>query len=104
MFSGRILQKKNMHYYEKGLVFKMDILQGKHFSITDPQGINTVIYQINKTEKEYLKDYPKYTVSRLDYTAEIRGDATRKTYFVDDPSPDRKPTCNFFICKRKGCN
>ncbi len=82
----------------------MDILQGKHFSITDPQGINTVIYQINKTEKEYLKDYPKYTVSRLDYTAEIRGDATRKTYFVDDPSPDRKPTCNFFICKRKGCN
>lgn len=82
----------------------MDILQGKHFSITDPQGINTVIYQINKTEKEYLKDYPKYTVSRLDYTAEIRGDATRKTYFVDDPSPDRQPTCDFFVRKRKGCN
>ena len=83
--------------YEKGMVFKMDILQGKHFSITDPQGINTVIYQINKTEKEFLKDYPKYTVSRLDYTAEIRGDATRKTYFVDDPAPERKSACNFFV-------
>ena len=29
----------------------MDIAQGKHFSITDPKGINTVIYQVNKTEK-----------------------------------------------------
>ena len=23
---------------------KMDSIQGKHFSITDPQGVNTVIY------------------------------------------------------------
>lgn len=66
----------------------MDITQGKHFSITDPKGINTVIYQVNKTEKEFLKEYPKYTVERLDYTSEIRGDMTRKTYFVDEPAPD----------------
>ncbi len=66
----------------------MEIVQGKHFSITDPKGINTVIYQINKTNKEYLNEFPKYTVERLDYTAEIRGDSTRKTYFVDEPSPD----------------
>ncbi len=66
----------------------MDIVQGKHFSITDPKGINTVIYQVNKTEKEYLKEFPKYTVERLDYTSELRGDSTRKTYFVDEPSPD----------------
>lgn len=66
----------------------MEIVQGKHFSITDPKGINTVIYQVNKTEKEYLKEFPKYTVERLDYTAEIRGDSTRKTYFIDEPSPD----------------
>ena len=26
----------------------MDMLPGKHFSITDPKGVNTVIYQINK--------------------------------------------------------
>ena len=43
----------------------METFQGKHFSITDPKGVNTVIYQINKTEKEFLKDYPKYTVERL---------------------------------------
>jgi len=67
----------------------MDILQGKHFSITDPEGINTVIYQVNKTKKEYLKEFPKYTVERLDFTSEIRGNQTRKTYFVDEPSPDR---------------
>ncbi|MCI9365821.1 MAG: hypothetical protein HFJ54_04415 [Clostridia bacterium] len=66
----------------------MEIVQGKHFSITDPKGINTVIYQVNKTEKEYLKEFPKYTVERLDCTAELRGDSTRKTYFVDEPSPD----------------
>ena len=68
----------------------MDIAQGKHFSITDPKGINTVIYQVNKTEKEFLSEYPKYTVERLDYTAEIRGEATRKTYFVYEPAPNGK--------------
>lgn len=65
----------------------METWQGKHFSITDPQEVNTVIYQINKTEKEYLeKNTPKYTVERLDYTEEIRGDAKRKTFYVDNPS------------------
>lgn len=66
----------------------MEITQGKHFSITDPKGINTVIYQVNRTEKEFLNEFPKYTVERLDYTSELRGDSTRKTYFVDEPSPD----------------
>lgn len=73
----------------------MDI--GKHFSITDPKGINTVIYQVNKTAKEYLKEFPKYTVERLDYTAEIRGESIRKTYFVDEPYPERKSACNSLI-------
>lgn len=66
----------------------MERWQGKHFSITDPKDVNTVIYQINKTEKEYLKDSPKYTVERLDYTEELRGDNTKKTFFVDNPSID----------------
>ena len=66
----------------------MDMLQGKHFSITDPNGVNTVIYQINKTEKEFLKSYPKYTVERLDFTEEIRGEARRKTFYVDEPQPE----------------
>ena len=64
----------------------MDMWQGKHFNITDPQGVNTVIYQINKTEKEFLKESPKYTMERLDYTEELRGDMKRKTFYVDNPS------------------
>ena len=64
----------------------MDMWQGKHFSITDPQGVNTVIYQINKTEKEFLKEAPKYTMERLDYTEELRGNMKRKTFYVDNPS------------------
>ena len=28
-------------------------LQGKYFSITDPKDVSTVIYQVNKTEKEF---------------------------------------------------
>ena len=43
----------------------MESIQGKHFSITDPAGVNTVIYRINKTAKEYLQEYPKYTVERF---------------------------------------
>ena len=66
----------------------METWQGKHFSITDPEGVNTVIYQINKTPKQYLKEYPKYTVDRLDYTEELRGDLKRKTFFVDFPTSE----------------
>ena len=63
-------------------------MQGKHFSITDPKGVKTVIYQINKTEKEFLKDYPKYTVERLDSTEELVGDLTRKTFYVENPQKE----------------
>ncbi len=66
----------------------MDNMQGKHFSITDPKGVKTVIYQINKTEKEFLKDYPKYTVERLDSTEELVGDLTRKTFYVENPQKE----------------
>lgn len=66
----------------------MDDLQGKHFSITDPHEVNTVIYQINKTEKEYLENSPKFTVERLEYLEEIRGDKKKKTFFVDNPSEE----------------
>lgn len=66
----------------------METWQGKHFSITDPEGVNTVIYQINKTPKEYLKEYPKYTVDRLDYTEELRGNMKRKTFYVDYPTQE----------------
>ena len=66
-------------------------LQGKYFSITDPKGTSTVIYQVNRTEKEYLKSSPKYTVERLDFTEEIIGDRKKKTFYVDNPAPDGNP-------------
>lgn len=66
----------------------MEALQGKNFSITDPKDVNTIIYKINRTEKQYLEEAPKYTVERLDFMEEIRGEATKKTFFVDNPSID----------------
>ena len=66
----------------------MKTWQGKHFSITDPEGVNTVIYQINKTPKKLINEYPKYTVDRLDYTEELRGNMKRKTFFVDFPTQE----------------
>ena len=66
----------------------METWQGKHFSITDPKGVNTVIYEVYETKKEYLKEYPKYTVERLEYSEELRGDLKKKTFFVEDPQED----------------
>ena len=61
-------------------------LQGKYFSITDPKNVNTVIYQVNKTEKdEVLNGAPKFTIERLEFAEELREDASRKTFFVDNP-------------------
>ena len=68
----------------------MEIVQGKNCSITDPQGVNTVIYKINETEKEYLKESPKFTIERLDYTEELRGDVKKKTFFVEEPKPEEE--------------
>ena len=75
----------------------MDNIQGKHFSITDPKGVKTVIYQVNKTEKEFLKEYPKYTVDRLDYTEELRGNMSRKTFYVDFSYIIYRQTARFVI-------
>lgn len=67
----------------------MESLQGKHFSITDPKNVNTVIYQVNKTEKnEVLNGAPKFTIERLEFAEELRQDASRKTFFVDNPKED----------------
>ena len=65
----------------------MATLEGKHFSITDPKDVSTVIYKVNKTEKEF-KDSPKFTVERLEKLDELRGENTKRTFFVDNPSPE----------------
>ena len=63
-------------------------LQGKHFSITDPQGVNTVIYEVNKTDKEMAKNAPKFTVERLEFTEELIGEKKKKTFYIDKPIPE----------------
>ena len=68
----------------------MDKIQGKHFSITDPQGVNTVIYRVDKTPKELLQEYPKYTVQRLEYSEELNGNLKKKTFFVDEPKNEEE--------------
>ena len=55
-------------------------LQGKYFSITDPANVSTVIYQVNKTEKEFAKTGPKYTVERLEFSEEYIGENKKKTF------------------------
>lgn len=65
----------------------MASLEGKHFSITDPKDVNTIIYKVDKTEKKF-KDSPKYTVERLERLDELTGENTKRTFFVDNPSPE----------------
>ena len=67
----------------------MESLQGKHFSITEPKNVNTVIYQVNKTDKkEVSKGAPKFTIERLEYAEELRENASRKTFFFDNPKDE----------------
>ena len=63
-------------------------IQGKHFSITDPQNVKTVIYQVNRTEKEALKTSPRFTIERLKHTEEMVGEKIKKTFYVDEPRPE----------------
>lgn len=76
-------------------------LQGKHFSITDQKDVNTVIYQVNKTERAMAKNSPKYTVERLEYIEEMVGDYKKKTFFVDNPSPRGNQLVIFSFGKEK---
>lgn len=61
----------------------MELMHGKYFSITEPKDVNTVIYQINKTEKEFLKKYPKYTIERLECSVQKNEETSKKTFFID---------------------
>ena len=55
-------------------------INGKHFSITDPKGVKTVIYEVSKTDKETAKQGPKFTVERLDFDENLVGEKTKKTF------------------------
>lgn len=75
--------------------------QGKYFSITDPQDVNTIIYQVNRTEREYSKSAPRFTVERLEYSEEFIGANKKKTFFVDNPAPDGNPLVILSFAKQK---
>ena len=79
----------------------MDQVQGKHFSITDPQNVNTVIYQINKTEGLMEENTPKFTLERLKCREELVGLNKRKTFFVDEPQPGGNQLVIFSFGKEK---
>lgn len=68
----------------------MENVQGKHFSITDPKDVSTVIYEVVETDKKQLEDIntPKFTVERLVRSSEIRGENFKRTYYVDNPKTD----------------
>ena len=79
-----------------------EFIQGKHFSITDPQNVNTVIYQVNKTPKEEIqKNAPKYTVERLEFTEELIGDKKKKTFYVNEPKPEGNELVILSFAKEK---
>lgn len=63
---------------------------GKQFSITDPANVNTVIYQINETKPEFLKDSPKYTIERLEASSQQIGMNTRKTFYIPEENEGDK--------------
>lgn len=67
----------------------MENVQGRHFSITDPKDVNTVIYEVIETDKKELEneDVPKFTVERLIRSSEIRGENFKRTYYVNNPKP-----------------
>ena len=77
----------------------MATLEGKHFSITDPKDVSTVIYEVNKEEKN--DNGPKYTIQRLDYTEEIRGENKKKTFYVDEPLEDGNSLVILSFAKEK---
>ena len=66
----------------------MENFEGKHFSITDQQNVNTIVYKLDETEKSLAANAPKFTIQRLDYTEEFVGDRKRKTFYIDEPSPN----------------
>ena len=79
----------------------MESWKGKHFSITDPKGVNTVIYQVDKANREYLHKYPKYTVERLNSTEQFVGDLKKRTFYVDDPQDKGNQLIIFSFAKEK---
>lgn len=79
----------------------MESWKGKHFSITDPKGVSTIIYEVYETKKEYLKKYPKFSVERLRSTEQFVGDLKKKTFYIEDPQDAGNQLVIFSFAKDK---
>lgn len=53
----------------------------KQFSITEGLDKNTVVYQVN----ENTEQTPRFTIQRLEYEEEQKGNLKKKTFFVEGP-------------------
>ena len=72
----------------------------KHFSITDPKNVNTIIYQVNETEPEFWAESPKFTIERLNFVEQPIGENKRKTFlcFSFNKTLEIQPyACNILI-------
>ena len=78
----------------------MNLGQGKHFSITDPKDVKTVIYQINPTVNPEVNS-PKFTLQRLESRSQLVGENTKKTFFVDDVRDSGNPLVILSFAKDK---
>lgn len=76
-------------------------INGKHFSITDPQGVKTVIYEVSKTDKDVSKNGPKFTIDRLDFDESLVGEKTKKTFYINEPKDDGNRLAIFSFGKDK---
>ena len=76
-------------------------VNGKHFSITDPQGVKTVIYEVSKAEKNEENKGPKFVIERLNSTEELVGEKSRKTFYINEPKPEGNRLAIFSFGKEK---
>ena len=80
----------------------MENVQGRHFSITDPKDVNTIVYEVVETKKkDLIENAPKFTVERLIRSSEIRGENFKRTYYVDNPKPEGNPLVFLSFGKQK---
>ena len=77
--------KRTKKRYNRSYMF-MEEHSGKHFTISEPFGENTVVYEIYKLRKEYLHMFPEYAVERVEFTESIGNNECRKTFYIDDPA------------------
>ena len=79
----------------------MEGVNGKYFSITDPNDVKTVIYKVNKTDREYLENSPKYTIEKLLCSEEPKERGIKKTFFIDEPDEKEEQLVILSFAKEK---